>query len=185
VKLLYVILPQGMGENDLDGILYPFNFNVEMPPYPKQCLCIGVEAHEAATAAANKVAGDLSLIKLTELTTEGASAAKEKRRQWWSVFEAALAARKDAQAALAECSECGGSGKRMTTFNYRAFWNEFEFSRIRPATDTRGLLIPNCILFQRADGDWDWMEGEPMADQWFEIVANILPGKDIAFVRYS
>jgi hypothetical protein len=202
-----VILPKGnKGKNakgDVEELLEPFNENKKVPEYERKCYCVGREAATEGSASAEKKLGNVDAFrksfaekhpdfaKIDRWTCSNEETIEKVDAAWKKHLAPLKKAEKEATRAHPmfgkpdpKCTDCKGTGKRMTTSNPQSKWdwwviggrwagmwntkNIEKVSAVAADLDNKG-----CYAYLTPDGEWH--ERGQMG--WFGMASNEEPKK--------
>lgn len=112
---------------DPEEQLEPFSENLEVPEYSEDCYCIGIEANDRATDKTIAKFGEFDTIRNAYFKLSEAERTDEKWQEmtgeWLKFREQEIAADTEKNSPRADCEECHGTGKTLSTYNPDSKWD--------------------------------------------------------------
>lgn len=185
-------------EYEVEKLLNPYSENLEVDPYEVDCGCIGYTARDAIykqlEADPRFGTADQMKEKFNAAHPDGGgSYYEEVGKPWSDEFDRLLAEHPDKDKPDPTCTECGGTGRHMSTYNPNSKWDWYmvggrwdgwltdtevesethETLETNSLTVTEGLdKIPFAILTPK--GEW----GERGEMGWFGCTSNEMSDED-------
>jgi len=126
--------PNADQEKEVERLLAPFDEQIEVTPYEKDCHCVGMKAQFSARNCAEAAAMSATKKTIEHFRDEYWAMAKEDRPEWEDfvapyesvydeVREKSLREHPDYDKPDPDCEECKGTGKVMSTYNPKSKWD--------------------------------------------------------------
>jgi len=125
-------IPEGEVEGYISFKMEPYSESIEVDEHPEECYCVGREALYAARKAVDNAVAKGLLPSVEDLRAKYHLLPEDKRTD--ALWESWIRPHKDLQEKALRshprygkpdpaCEECGGTGKRMTTYNPQSKWD--------------------------------------------------------------
>ena len=200
-----VIVPDGTEpqsfHDEVERLLAPYDENIEVPEYERDCHCIGRVARKFGKAEAEKVK------KIDTYRDEWNRKAKEAGKDmmesfldqkgweefiadWTKIKEEKEKEHPDYGKPDPECDDCNGTGKYKTTYNPKSKWdwwviggrwdgtvpgNAIPVSELTDEIIPFAMVTPDGEWHQKGDMGWWGMTSNEMSEEdWVKEVNGIL-----------
>jgi hypothetical protein len=172
-------------KRDAEDLLAPFDENTEVEPYEVDCYCAEYNLNKAAERAAEQTFGGT----FAEVMRESYADLPVNERPNWSEYVAPWVEfcqrfkteHPEAQKPNAECEDCKGTGRHMSTYNPKSKWDWYQLGgrwdgmletirgKVNRATLDE-LIAPIPMTFAFIDADGAWHEKAKMG--WWALTSD-------------